>query len=88
MRTTLRIDDDLMRALKERAHREAVPVARLVNRLLRQAVEQPPERPKADKLYRERAYSMGKPKWDLTKALDLAAALEDEETAKKLARGQ
>ena len=85
MRTTVRIDDDLMRELKERARREAVPLARLINRLIRRGLEL---RAKPAKPYRERTYSMGVPKVDLTKALAFAAELEDEEIIAKLARGK
>jgi hypothetical protein len=83
MRTTLRIDDDLMRELKERARREAVPLTRLINRLVRRGLE---SRAKARKRFRQRTHSMGVPKVDLTKAMTFAAALEDEEIMEKLAR--
>jgi len=85
MRTTVRIDDDLMRELKERAQREAVSLTRLINGLIRRGLE---PRGKPRKPFRQQTYSMGVPKVDLTKALAFAAALEDEEIIAKLARGK
>jgi hypothetical protein len=85
MRTTVRIDDDLMLELKDRAQREAVSLTRLINRLIRRGLE---ARGKPRKPFRQQTYSMGVPKVDLTKALAFAAALEDEEIIAKLARGK
>lgn len=84
MRTTVRIDDDLMVELKRRALREKVSLARLVNRTLRTGLQasREPSRPRAR--FRQRVFSMGKPAVDLTKALAIAAALEDEEVLRKL----
>ncbi len=87
MRTTVRIDDDLMRELKERAQREAVPLTRLINRLIRRGLESR-GKPKPRKPFRQQTHSMGVPKIDVTKALAFAAALEDEEIIEKLARGK
>jgi hypothetical protein len=86
MRTTVQIDDDLLRDLKEQAHREGTSLARLINRVLRRGVDalrqaKPPDRP-----YREKTYNMGEPNVNLDKALALAAALEDAEVIEKLAR--
>lgn len=86
MRTTVRIDDDLLRQLKHRAHAEGTPLTRLINRVLRTGMtaggaEHKPRRP-----YREKTFDMGEPKANLDKALALAAALEDEEIRQKLAR--
>lgn len=86
MRTTVPIDDDLLRDLKEQAHREGTSLARLINRVLRAGLDasrqaKPPDRP-----YREKTYNMGEPRVNLDKALALAASLEDDETREKLAR--
>jgi hypothetical protein len=84
MRTTVRIDDDLMRELKEQAHREGTSLTRLLNRLLRaglQAVRRPRVRKRR---HRETTHSMGTPSVDLDKALAIAAHLEDEETRRKM----
>jgi Ribbon-helix-helix protein, copG family len=89
MRTTVRFDDDLMRELKERAHREDTSLTRLLNRALREWLHGGPKIVEAKKrAYREKTFNMGKPLVDLTKALALSAALEDESIIEKLARGK
>jgi len=81
MRTTFRIDDDLLTELKARARQERVPLTRLVNRVLRTGLDSGQVRGKA---YREFAASMGEARIDLDKALVLAAGLDDEEVLRKL----
>jgi hypothetical protein len=83
MRTTLTIDDDLMRELKEVAHREGVPLKLVVNRALRLGLAGA-AKPKRRR-YRCPTYSMGPARIpSLDKAMAVAAALEDEEIARKL----
>jgi hypothetical protein len=86
MRTTVQIDDGLLRTLKEQAHREGTSLAKLVNRVLRQGLDVSEQRRKSVRPYREKTFAMGQPKVNLDKALALAAALEDEETLEKLVR--
>lgn len=86
MRTTVRIDDDLLRTLKEQAHQQGVSLATLVNRALRRGVEALRQTGKPERPFREKTFSMGEPKVDLSKALALAAAMEDDETREELAR--
>jgi len=88
MKTTVRIDDDLLRDLKERAHREGTSLTKLINRLLRHAVSAMRQPTKPARPYRQKTYSMGEPKVNLAKALALAASLEDEEFSQKLPRGK
>jgi hypothetical protein len=38
MRTTVRIDDDLLRELKDRAHREDISLTKLLDRVIRQGM--------------------------------------------------
>ena len=84
MRTTLTIDDQLLAELKERAHREGVPLKQVVNQVLRRGLDAPG--PAKRRRYRARTFSMGQPAVPgLDKGLAIAAALEDEETARKLA---
>jgi hypothetical protein len=85
MRTTFRIDDDLLEALKARALAERVPLTRLVNRVLRLGLSAGEGRGPKRKAYRESTHAMGEPRIDLDKALALAAGLEDEEILRKLA---
>ncbi len=82
MRTTLRIDDDLMRDLKRRAAAEEVSLSKLLNRVLRQGMAAKAAKRPA---YREKVFSMGRPRVNLDKALALAAAEEDAEVTRKLA---
>lgn len=86
MRTTIRIDDDLLRSLKEQAHQDGVSLAVLVNRVLRRGVEALRQAGKPERPSREKTFSMGEPKVDLNKALALASAMEDEETREELTR--
>lgn len=83
MRTTVRVDDELLERLKAQARRENVSLARLLNRTLRaglQAARSPKQPP-----HRERAHSMGAPRVKLDKALAVAASLEDAEVVRELA---
>jgi hypothetical protein len=82
MRTTLRIDDDLLRDLKSRATEQSISLNALLNQLLRQALVTRPSKPRR---YREKVFSLGAPRVSLDKALALAAAEEDEETLRKMA---
>jgi hypothetical protein len=86
MRTTVRIDDDLLRALKDRARREDIPLTAVVNRVIRQGLTAGVSKPPAKK-FRQRTYPMGEPLVDLTKALSLAAAMEDDQRVAKMSRG-
>ena len=86
MRTTVKIDDDLLRELKEQAHREGTSLAKLVNRVLRRGLDASRQAKTPVRPYREKTYNMGVPNVNLDKALALAAALEDEEVIEKLAR--
>ena len=85
MRTTLTIDDDLMRALKDAAHRDGVPLKQLVNRALRRGLDAL-EGTTAGRPYRCPTFAMGEPeaRWNLDKALAVADELEDEEIAREL----
>lgn len=82
MRTTLRIDDDLLHELRQRAEAQKVPLTKLVNQALRQGLASKPAKRTA---YREKVHSMGEATVNLDKALAIAAAMEDEEIARKLA---
>ena len=85
MRSTVRIDDDLMMELKERARRENVSQTRMLNRLLREGIEASRGRHAKRVRYRETTVAMGTPRVDLDKALALAADFEDEEILRKMA---
>jgi len=85
MRSTVRIDDDLMIELKSRAHAESVSLTRMINRMLRAGLAQRKPEGQRTKRFTQKTVSMGRPNIDLDKALALAAQLEDEEIVRKLA---
>ena len=82
MQTTVRIDDDLLAQLKERARAEGVSLAELVNRILRMGVDR--KRPRRRSV-RIRPVDMGAPRIDLDRALHVATEIEDAEILRKLA---
>jgi hypothetical protein len=86
MRTTIRIDDDLLKQLKDAARQENISLGRLINRTLRRGLAADGAKRHRTRRYREKVYSMGKPEANLDKALLLASALEDEGVLDKLAR--
>jgi hypothetical protein len=83
VRTTLRIDDDLLAELKRRARAQRLSLTELTNRVLRLALRGGAPGPR--RRYREKTASMGRPAMNLDKALAHAAALEDRAVADKLA---
>jgi hypothetical protein len=86
MRTTVRIDDALLRELKQRAQQDGVSLTKLINGVLRRGMYAPEEGGKLSRPYREKTFAMGKPLVNLDKALALAASLEDEGIRDKLER--
>jgi hypothetical protein len=85
MRTTIRIDDDLLLELKERAHSEKLSLNNFLNRVLRRGLSGASSQTRRTVRFRERPQRMGEPLFKLDKALALAGALEDEQTVAKLA---
>ncbi len=84
MRTTIRIDDDLMAELRERSSRENVSFTGLVNSLIRRGLEAVRDAGRPRRRYREKSFSMGEAAIDLRKALAIAFEMEDEETLRKI----
>lgn len=85
MRTTVTIDDDIHRRLRDRARREGVPFESVVNRTLRDGLGNgnAPGRVSIE------TTDMGlRPGIDLSKALSLVAILEDEEVERELRVGR
>jgi uncharacterized Ntn-hydrolase superfamily protein len=85
MRTTVRVDDELLERLKAQARREKVSLTRLLNRALKAGLQAGGARRRKQPAYRERVHAMGAPRLALDKALALAAAQEDEEIVRELA---
>ena len=84
MRTTLRIDDDLLEDLRREARQRGLSMAELANRLLRRALAGATW-PARRRRHREKTYSMGRPRVDLTRAIAGAELLEDEAMGQKIA---
>jgi hypothetical protein len=71
MRTTVRIDDDVFRELKEQAHKEGISMAKLFDRAVRlglQALKNGGGAPR--KPYKEKTFSTGAPLIDLAQISD------------------
>jgi hypothetical protein len=84
MRTTLTIEDDLVRVLRDKAHQTGSPFKEVVNKAIRAGLEQI-DKPRQIRPYKCKSYSLGyPPRADLDHALDLADRLESEEIARKL----
>lgn len=84
MRSTVRIDDDLMVELRARAQAESVSLTRMLNRTLRVGLSAPRKQTQMRRPFKQNTIPMGVPRVGIDKALALAAALEDEEIARKL----
>jgi len=85
MRTTLTIEDRIAKALKALAHRSGKPFTQVLNETL-QAGLAAREAPPQARPYRLAPASLGGvlPGIDLTKAVRIAASLEDEDISRKL----
>ncbi len=83
MRTTLRIDDDLLRELKSRAADEGLSLSDVVNLALRQSVAAPR---RSRRPFKQKTRDLGRPAFDITKANAVAADLEDEAILRKVGR--
>lgn len=89
MRTTLRIDDGLLRELKQRAVREKTSLAELVNQILRIGMAADLSKGKSKRRkFRQKTYDMGQPRFDVDKALAFAGELDDQEILKLLAANE
>lgn len=85
MRTTVDIDPDLLKRLRDEAHRTDVPVRQLLNTVLRLGLRLREEQ--KDPPYRMPTFPMGPPlvsEEQLIKANQLVAQLDDEEMLRKM----
>ncbi len=84
MRTTIVIDDQLLRELKATARKQGVPLKQVVNQALAVGLDQL-QRPRRKKRYKGKTFAMGfRPDLNFDQALGIASALEDEEISRKL----
>ncbi len=83
MRTTLTIDDSIDRKLKQVVKRTGKTYKQVVNETLKRGLAAP-EYPRRE--YRLKPSALGEPQpgYDLTKSLQLADQLEDDEILRKL----
>jgi len=84
MRTTLSIADDLLKDLRALARARKLTLTDAANTVLRAGLASLDEGVQPRSRFREQPADMGVPTVDLTKALTLAAGMEDEETLRKL----
>ena len=83
MRTTVTLDPDLAAELRELARQRRISFKAAINAAVRAGLTTEMSQKRS---YREKSRDLGvQPGVDLTKALDLAAALEDEATVNKIA---
>lgn len=91
MRTTVTLDPDVEKLLRRAMRERKAPFKQVLNDVVRSALRQeaPVSKPtKRRKAFRQPTFHMGKPLVDLTKALALAAELEDQELIAKLRQGK
>ena len=81
MRTTVTLEPDVQKLLKDAAHRKGLPFKQVINDAVRAGLGQSAARAPA---FKQRVFSLGRAKVDLTKAGALAAELEDAEAATKM----
>lgn len=78
MRTTVTLEPDLAARLRDMARQRRISFKSAINSTLRAGLESEGSRPRP---YREKARDLGvRPGVDLTKALQLAATIEDDQT--------
>lgn len=84
MRTTVDIEEDLLRAIRDLAHGEETTLRQVVNRAIRLGLKYWRRTASRTKRYRCPTFDMGTSRYDLDRALGLAGELEDEEIARKM----
>lgn len=83
MRTTVTLDPDVEALLKRVMKKRRLSFKAVLNQAIRDGLSGPV--PKASRPYVQKTYRMGyRPEVALDQALSMAAALEDEEIARKL----
>lgn len=84
MRTTIDIQKDLLKRIRDQAHKQGLSFKEYLNTLLRRGLEAPMRRPAEP--YHCPSIAMGAPAagFDLDHALRLAGELEDDESARDL----
>lgn len=81
MRTTLRLDDDLLIELKKRASKEGLTLSEIVNLALRQSLS---TKSRGPRVFKQQTRDLGRPSFDVTRANAVAGALDDDDALRKL----
>lgn len=86
MRTTIDLDESVLKRLRDEAHSQGVPFRALLHRVIQRGLEASAER--EETAYAAPSHAMGRVREgvDFVKALQLSSALEDEEIIRKLAQ--
>jgi hypothetical protein len=84
MRTTVTLDPDVEALLRKAMRERGEPFKQVLNAALREGLASVKRRPA--KPFKQPTFHMGRPLVDLTKALSLAAELEDADTLKRVRR--
>jgi hypothetical protein len=84
VRTTVTLDPDTEALVKRAMRQRGLNFKQAINEAIRAGLTDGGDREAFD----YRTYDMGEPKVDVTKALQLAGQLEDEELIRKLAQGK
>ncbi len=86
MRTTVTLDPDVEKLLRRAMRDRGKPFKQVLNNAVRDGLRPETGRKpaKAAKPFRQPTFNMGEPLVDLTKALSLAAELEDQELIAKM----
>ena len=85
MRTTVTIDPDVQVLLRTAMRERGEPFKQVLNAALREGLRGGGRKPAT--LFRQRTFDLGRPLVDLTKALSLAAELEDASIVSRKRRG-
>jgi hypothetical protein len=80
MRTTVTLDPDVQRLLKDAEHRSGRPFKQVLNDAVRAGLGREVIKSRA---FKQRVFSLGRAKVDLTKANALAGELEDLDATRK-----
>ena len=85
MRTTLTLDPDVESLLRKAIYEEGKTFKQAVNDAVRAGLVKPAQKARP---FVQETYVMGRPRVDLSKALAVAAQLEDQEAVARLARAR
>ena len=80
MRTTVTLDPDVESQLRKEVRQRGEPFKQVLNNAIRAGLRSMKQRTEA---FKPLTFNMGKPLVDLTKAVSLAAELEDEELIRR-----